>query len=83
MNPYESSTEATQLLQWNTLDIRPKFHHFAIIYKSRKNEISYTFNTKIGKKLHKIETRSNEQYYLPKAKINWKRKVSFHLFIDN
>ena len=66
MKPFESSTNALDSLHWKSLDFRRKFHRCAIIYKSKKNDISYTFNNKTGKDLHNIQTRNNEQYHLPK-----------------
>ena len=82
MKPSDSSTEAVDLLHWNTLDALPKFHRCATIYKSSKKELSYSVNNLTGKDLHGIQTRSSNHYCLPKVKTNWDRQVSSYLFID-
>ena len=83
MKPYDSSTKALDSLHWKSLNSIRKFHRCATIYKSIKNDISYTFSNKTGKDLHNIETRNSEQYYLPNVKANWGKQISSHLFIDD
>ena len=68
MKPYDSSTKALDSLHWKSLDLRRKFHRCDTIYKSKKNDISNTFNNKTGKDLHNIQTRNNEQCHLPKVR---------------
>ena len=74
IKPYDSSTKALDSLHWKCLDFRRKFHQCATVYKSKKNDISYTFNNKTGKDLHNIQTRNNEQYHLPKVATNRESK---------
>ena len=82
MKPYGSSTKALDSLHWKSLDFRRKFHRCATIYKSKKNDISYTISNKTGRDLHNIQTRNNEQYHLPKVRMNWRKQVSSYLFVD-
>ena len=71
----DSSTEVLGSLHWKPLDFRRRFHQCATIYRSKKNDISYTFSNKTGKDLHHIQTRNNEQYHLPKVKTNRGKQV--------
>ena len=46
MKPCDSSKKALESLHWKSLDFRRKFHRFATIYKSTKNDISYNSRQK-------------------------------------
>ena len=83
MKPYDSSTKALDSLQWKSLDFRQKFNPCVTIYKSKKNDISYTFNNKTGKDFHNTQKRNNEQYHLPKVRTGWGKQVSSYLFVDD
>ena len=82
MKPYDSSTKVLELLDWQTLGFRRKYHRSATIYKSRENNISYKFNNKTGEDLHSIQTRNKGKYHLPKVKTNWGKQVSSYLFLN-
>ena len=82
MKPYDSSKKTLDSLHWKSLDFRRKFHRCATIYKSKKNDISYTISNKTGRDIHKIQTRNNEQQDLFKVRTNWGKQVSSYLFID-
>ena len=84
MKPNDSSTTAFDNTSAALKNSKPrrKFHRCATIYKSRKNDISYSVNNLTGKDLHGIQTRNRNQHRLPKIKTNWGKQVSSYLFID-
>ena len=83
MKPCDSSTKVLDSLHWKSLDFRRKFHRCTTIFKSKKNDISYSFCIKTGKDLQNIQTRNYEQYHLPKVRTNWGKQVSSYLFVDD
>ena len=75
MKPYESSM-SLESIALEICGLQAKL-------QTSQNKRCYTFNTKVWKVVHNIQTRSSEECHLPEVKANWGKQASSYQFIDD
>ena len=65
-----SATDAMNMLVWNTLDKRRRFHRVVTDYKCLNDHLDFDFGTKSNKDFREHNTRKKADVRLPIAKRN-------------
>ena len=71
MPKHSSATEALELLGWDILEKRRRFHRLFLVFKSLNGLIDWNFNFNHFKDMHDYNTRFNNNICKPQSKRSW------------